>query len=235
MISSEEIEGYESNGFLVLDSGLTDSQIDEIESEILASLAEIESRKADDPAYQDISRYRRFTVGLHMNNKAIRSYVQSPIFQQIGKAFVGNQVDLSGTSTITKSKGKNKSIDWHQDLIYDKKNDSSQIVCWTSVTHSHPDNGGLYVLPGSHLSGLKPHEKSGLYPRDLRTVGVDPEKAIPLTLGKGRVVVLHPLVIHGSGENRTDEDRIALLSLYRKPRNDMSDLEKKSGIEILRD
>lgn len=234
MISAKQIMDYESNGFLVLESELTDFQIEEIKSEILSSLAEIELRKADDPAYQDISKYRRFTVGLHLNNETIRSYVQSPVFQKIGKAFIGNQVDLSGTSTITKSKGKNKSIDWHQDLIYDKKNDSSQIVCWTSVTHSDPDNGGLFIFPGSHRGGLLPHEKSELYSRDLRTVGVESKKAIPLALRKGQVVVLHPLVIHGSCDNKTDGDRIALMSLYRKPRNDMSDLEKKIGIAILR-
>lgn len=235
MISARQIEDYETNGFLVLDSELTDFQIEAIKAEILSSLTEIESRKADDPAYQDISKYRRFTVGLHLNNKAIRSYVQSPIFQKIGKAFVGNQVDLSGTSTITKSKGKNRSIDWHQDLIYDKNQDASQIVCWTSVTHSDPENGGLFVFPGSHKSGLLPHGKSELYSRDLRTVGVEPEKATPLTLRKGQVVVLHPLVVHGSCDNKTDGDRIALMSLYRKPRADMSESEKKLGIELLRD
>jgi ectoine hydroxylase-related dioxygenase (phytanoyl-CoA dioxygenase family) len=235
MLSAGQIEAYENQGFLVLDSELSDCQIEEIKSEILDSLAEIESRKADDPAYQEISRYRRFMVGLHVNNQAIRRYVQSPVFQRIGKALIGNQVDLSGTSTITKSKGKNKSIDWHQDLVYDKKKDMSQIICWTSVTHSDPDNGGLYIFPGSHSSGLILHEKSELYPRDLRTVGIEPEKAVPLALRKGQIVVLHPLVIHGSCENKTDGDRIALLSLYRKPRSDMSDAEKKLGIELLRE
>jgi phytanoyl-CoA hydroxylase len=235
MISAKQIEEYESNGFLILDSELTNVQIEEIKLEILSSLAEIELRKADDPAYQEISRYRRFTVGLHMNNNAIRSYVQSPIFQKIGKAFIGNQVDLAGTSTITKSKGKNKSIDWHQDLIYDNKRDSSQIICWTSVTHSDPDNGGLLIFPGSQKSGLIPHERSELYSRDFRTIGVEPEKATPLTLRKGQVVVLHPLVIHGSCDNKTDGDRVALMSLYRKPRSDMSELEKTTGIEILRE
>ena len=141
---------------------------------------------------------------------------------------------MSGTSTITKSKGKNKSIDWHQDLIYDKEGDSSQLVCWTSVTHSDPENGGLLIFPGSHKKGLLTHEKSDLYPRDLRTIGVEPEKATPLTLRKGQVVVLHPLVIHGSSDNKTDGDRIALMSLYRKPKIGMSDMEKKIGIEILR-
>jgi hypothetical protein len=126
MLSAKQVEDYGDNGFLVLDSGLTDFQIEEIKSEILSSLVEIELRKADDPAYQDISRYRRFTVGLHTNNT-------------------------------------------------------------------------------------------------------------PLALRKGQVVVLHPLVIHGSCENKTDGDRIALLSLYRKPRSDMSDAEKTLGIEVLRD
>ncbi len=234
MLSVKQIEEYESQGFLVLDSGLADIQIDEIRSEVLVSLADTELRRADDPAYQEISRYRRFMVGLHLGNEAIRRYVQSSLFQQIGKAFIGDQVDLSGTSTITKSKGKGNSVEWHQDLAYDKKQDASQIVCWTSVTRSNPENGGLFVFPGSHKNGLVPHEKSRLYPRDMRTVGVEPDKAVPLNLKKGQVVVLHPLVIHGSCENRTDEDRIALMSLYRKPRGDMSDAEKKLGIGILR-
>jgi len=230
MLSARQIEAYENEGFLVLDSGLTDFRIEEIKSEILSSLAEIEARRAEDPTYQEITKYRRFMVGLHLNNGAIRHYVGSPLFQAIGKAFIGDQVDLSGTSTITKSKGRNHGIDFHQDLVYDKNRDTSQIICWTSVTHSDPENGGLFIFPGSHRSGLVPHEKSELYSRDLRAVGFEAEKAMPLALGKGQVVVLHPLVIHGSCENKTDGDRIALLSLYRKPKSDMSDAEKKAGL-----
>lgn len=235
MISAGQIEAYARNGFLVLDSGLNDTQIETIRSEIMASLAETEARRAGDPVYQEISRFRRFMVGLHLRNAAIRSYVQSPIFRAIGKAFIGNRVDLSGTSTITKSKGKNKSLDWHQDLVYDKRKDLTQIVCWTSITRSGPENGGLSVFPGSHRNGLLPHAKSELYPRDLRTLGVDPKDATPLRLRKGEVVVLHPLVVHGSSDNGTDGDRVALMSIYREPRNDMTEGERLAGMDILRD
>jgi hypothetical protein len=177
MLSGSQIEAYARDGFLVLDSGLSESQIERIREEILSSLAETESRRAADPAYLEVSRYRRFMVGLHLRNEAIRSYVQSPLFRAIGKAFIGNEVDLS----------------------------------------------------------LLPHAKSELYPRDLRTIGMDPAKAKPLVLRKGEVVVLHPLVVHGSYDNDTDSDRVALMSLYRRPRTDMTGQEHLVGMEILRE
>ncbi|MEO6094650.1 MAG: phytanoyl-CoA dioxygenase family protein [Fibrobacteria bacterium] len=160
---------------------------------------------------------------------------QCPVFKAVGLALVGDDVDLCGTSTITKSIHKNKSIDWHQDLVYDDRRDISQIICWTSVTDSNPENGGLFVYPGSHMLGLMPHEKSDHYERDLKTIGVDSEQAVPLSMEKGQILVIHPLLVHGSSENKSAEDRIALMSLYRKPIENPTEVEAKRQIGILRD
>jgi phytanoyl-CoA hydroxylase len=233
-LSERQIASYRKDGFLILPSVLAEGQIEAIKMEILSHLAEVEARRAQDPGYQDISRYRRFAVGLHLKNPGIRAYVQSPIFRAIGLAFVGSDVDLCATSTITKSIHKNKSIDWHQDLAYDKKRDVSQIICWTSVTQSNPENGGLFVYPGSHAMGLVPHEKSEHYQRDLKTIGMDSEKAVPMPMNRGQILVIHPLLVHGSSENKTAEDRIALMSFYRKPIENPTEAEVKTQIGILR-
>ncbi len=233
-LSQKQLFDYEKDGYLILPSVLAPSDIAEIHKEILEHLNDVEARFVEDEAYQKIRMYRRFAVGLHIKKEKIRTFVSSPIFKEIGKAFIGNEVDLFGTSTIVKSEGRNRSIDWHQDLAYDKGQDLSRIICWTSITESHPENGGLFIFPGSHKLGLQPHEKSELYERDVQTIGVDEKKALPLHLEKGQIIVLHPLVIHGSSENRTNSDRVALMSMYQKPKF-YSEQEMKIKMEILRE
>lgn len=217
-LTPEQIASYHASGYLVLPSALTRIQVAELKVEILEFLDEIESERASDEAYRNISKYRRFAVGLHLRKARVREYVTSALFQEIGVALIGPEVDLFATSTITKSAGRSCSVDWHQDMVYDASRDFSRILCWTSITASFPENGGLFVLPGSHRAGLLPHEKSLWYERDFQTIGIEAKEAVPLTLKEGQLIVLHPLVVHGSTENKTPGDRIALASMYQKPR-----------------
>jgi ectoine hydroxylase-related dioxygenase (phytanoyl-CoA dioxygenase family) len=54
-------------------------------------------------------------------------------------------------------------------------------------------------------------------------------------MDKGQILVIHPLLVHGSSENKTGADRIALMGLYRKPSENPTEAEAKTQIGILRD
>uniref|UniRef100_S4RHR3 phytanoyl-CoA dioxygenase n=1 Tax=Petromyzon marinus TaxID=7757 RepID=S4RHR3_PETMA len=104
----------------------------------------------------------------------------------------------------------------HQDLHFFPFEPADRIVCaWTAMQHIDRENGTLVVLPGTHKGDLKPHaypEWEGGVNKLYHAVR-DFDPATPrlhLTMEKGDTVFFHPLLIHGSGMNRTDGFRKAI-------------------------
>jgi len=99
---------------------------------------------------------------------------------------------------------------------------ADRIVCsWTAIEHVGKENGCLVVLPGSHAKkeGLRQHE----YPEWEGGVnkmhhGIqdcdDAGRRTHLVMEKGDTVFFYPLLIHGSGMNRTNHFRKAISCHY---------------------
>ncbi|KAI6233592.1 Phytanoyl-CoA dioxygenase [Aphelenchoides fujianensis] len=109
----------------------------------------------------------------------------------------------------------------HQDLHYFPFRPADFITCaWTAMERIHRQNGCLVVVPGSHrTNGLLVHE----YPKweggaNKAYHGIqDYDPSIPrihLEMNAGDTVFFHPLLIHGSGANRTDGFRKAISTHY---------------------
>jgi len=76
------------------------------------------------------------------------------------------------------------------------------------------DNGCLWVLPGSHRLGPRPHVPAGQILR--AEVPPDAEAtAIPVLLDPGDVATFSSLTLHRSGPNRTTGTRPAWLLQFR--------------------
>ena len=87
---------------------------------------------------------------------------------------------------------------------------ANKIVCsWTAMEKVHKQNGCLVVVPGSHTGVLLRHGypeweggvnsafhgiKDCNYEKDLVYLEMDP----------GDTVFFHPILVHGSGSNRTN-------------------------------
>ncbi|XP_010134644.1 PREDICTED: phytanoyl-CoA dioxygenase, peroxisomal-like [Buceros rhinoceros silvestris] len=97
----------------------------------------------------------------------------------------------------------------HQDLHYFPFRPADRIVCaWTAMERADRDNGCLAVQPGTHKLPLKPHgypqweSPSSKFVHGL----LDYDKKSPrvhIIMEKGDTVFFHPLLIHGSGINKT--------------------------------
>jgi hypothetical protein len=81
-----------------------------------------------------------------------------------------------------------------------------------AVDAAGPDNGGLSVIPGSHLLGFVADVESGALPPVF-----DPDAAVTPTLEPGDVLVFGPFLIHGSAPNRGLGPRRTLIQGYATP------------------
>lgn len=96
------------------------------------------------------------------------------------------------------------STDWHQDRAVglEDADETNMVTVWCAITDATVENGCLQVIPGGHLEGMKLH-----CPKVQTAIAdgkIDVSKAVPLPVKSGGVVIFHPLVPHGSLENKTD-------------------------------
>jgi len=107
-------------------------------------------------------------------------------------------------------------VAWHQDYSYWTRTVPIQhLTCWTGLDDATTENGCLYYVPGSHRWGLleKPAlagEMEGLlhYMTDEQKAAFQP---VPIALKKGYASFHHPLLVHGSYENRSAQQRRAFV------------------------
>jgi hypothetical protein len=69
---------------------------------------------------------------------------------------------------------------------------------------------------GLNQWALVSHEKSSIYSKDLRATAFDPEAAVYLILKRGENLIIHPLLIHGSGSKVIKLSPVALMVGYQK-------------------
>jgi len=110
----------------------------------------------------------------------------------------------------------------HQDLWYFPFRPAHRITCaWTAMQRIDKVNGCLSVKPGSHHGPLYRHE----YPRDgivnsayhgiqNQSSEADGDKLFHCEMEAGDTIFFHPLLIHGSGRNRSDGFRKAISCHY---------------------
>lgn len=97
--------------------------------------------------------------------------------------------------------------DWHQDraVTLEEADATRMVTAWLAVSDATADNGCLQVVPGSHKSGMKLH--CPMPQLGIPTKFFDHDAAIPLPVKSGGVILFHPLTIHGSLENHTQNFR----------------------------
>jgi phytanoyl-CoA hydroxylase len=107
----------------------------------------------------------------------------------------------------------------HQDLLYFPFRPADRIVAsWTALQPCTRDNGCLVVVPGTHKGELLRHENPdwewiNLAYFGAAGVGKHAER-LHLEMEPGDTVFFHPILLHGSGQNRTDGFRRAISAHY---------------------
>ncbi len=223
-LNSSQITSYERDGFLVVESLLSEVEVD-------AFLV-----------YQK-NRAKEVDPGL-------RSHVVDPQWDYVARhpnvAGVATQL-LGGRPSIVQSmylpkfarqpKEENVGIALHQDAHYLPTEPNTLMACWIAMTDTNGDNGGLCVIPGSHHGKLHStsqtssdehvswrqeylmRNRSGeewtqeFYSFEI--ANIDPQSVCKLGVARGAGVFFTGMTIHGSYANASPtHDRLAFAVHY---------------------
>uniref|UniRef100_U3I8R4 phytanoyl-CoA dioxygenase n=1 Tax=Anas platyrhynchos platyrhynchos TaxID=8840 RepID=U3I8R4_ANAPP len=190
VLTPEQRQFYEDNGYLLVKKLVSDEDIERFRKEFIRIC-----RKEDFQEDEELFRYCTLPE--------ILKYVE---------CFTGPNIMAMHTMLINKLPDSDQQTflhPMHQDLHYFPFRPADRIVCsWTAMERADETNGCLVVQPGTHKEPLKPHA----YPQwegktNKLFHGIidydDKGPKVHLVMEKGDTVFFHPLLIHGSGINRT--------------------------------
>ncbi len=155
------------------------------------------------------------------NDPVLDTYTTHPKILDAIECIVGRDVQTIHTMLINKPPNVDGRHPLHQDLLYFPFRPADRIVAsWTALERVTKENGCLVVVPGSHRGELLAHENPP-HIEDLNMgyfgaadIGDQLEQRVHLEMEPGDTVFFHPVLLHGSGRNRTDGFRRAISAHY---------------------
>ncbi len=220
-LSPSQLASFHDTGYLAGIQVLNDHQVDALCAELEGLMKkahpanhlfhEYHSNESQDP-----NAVLFHALGAWRTGPAFHDVLWSPAFLKPASQLLGGPVRFWHDQLFCKPAHHGGVVAWHQDYSYWTRTEPmSHLTCWIALDDSDRNNGCLYYVPGSHRWKLLP--RTGLTGNmdEIMTVLTPEQKQafqpIPIELKRGQCTFHHPLMVHGSYENRSPRPRRATL------------------------
>lgn len=240
-LSDAKVSFYRENGYVSGIRMLNSSQIEFLKQELVA-LA--------DPANEAHSLFYEFhsnestdpttalfhALGAWRISPAFHDLLWNPAFLVPAAQLLEGPVRFWHDQLFCKPPLYGGRVAWHQDYSYwTRTKPMAHLSCWVGLDQSTRDNGCVYYVPGSHQWDLLPITGlAGEMDSINAVVSVDLRarfKPVAIELEAGEASFHHPLMIHGSYENRTEQPRrAAVINVFRDGVISNSDAPPLEGV-----
>jgi len=228
-LDSEQLERYREQGFVVLRRLFAPASLAVYERRF------VELALGERPAPEHLVVMRDVMVAkgavspetpLHGVNKILSFEADPVLFQycvdprllSAARSLIGADLMTISANVFNKPPGVDGRHPFHQDLRYFSLRPADMIVAaWTAISPCRRENGCLAIVPGSHRAGLLRHGSPGweyVNQGFFGAEGVDLDARVHVELEPGDTLLFHPLLLHGSGRNRTRGFRRAISTHY---------------------
>lgn len=129
----------------------------------------------------------------------------------------GQDVFVTNATFRIKQPGSSQTYGWHQDSARIQV-EPCFVIVFLALSEQTKENGCLEVIPGSHQKVHAFHTLDNPQGQEKRVVArtqnVDASQAVALELDPGELCVFSGNIVHGSGPNLSDSERVSLLIDY---------------------
>ena len=222
VLANEQVESYRESGFVAGIRILSDEQIEWLRSE-LAELTqpghdgselwhEYHSNESTDP-----NTVLFHALGAWRTRPGFHDLLWHPKFVGAAKQLLKGTVRFWHDQLFCKPAQHGGVVAWHQDYSYwTRTQPMAHLTCWIGLDEATRDNGCLQYVPGSHRWDLLPITGLASDMDAIREVLSDEQweqfqNPVAIELQPGEAAFHHPLLIHGSYENRTNGPRRAVV------------------------
>lgn len=225
-LSDEQVEFYGEHGYLAGVRMLADDQVDALRDELQQLVNpehpghtlfyEFNSNESADP-----EKILFHALGAWRIMPGFHDMLWNPAFTVPASQLLDGEVRFWHDQIFYKPAHHGGVVIWHQDYSYwTRTQPMAHLSCWIGLDDSTRDNGCVHYVPGSHRWNLLPREdfandmdaiQSALTPQQQREFN-----PVAIELKKGECSFHHPLMVHGSFENRTERPRrAAVINVFR--------------------
>lgn len=220
-LTPDEVQQYETDGYLAGKRVLTEAQCDAL-CEELAELTnpehpgnhlfyEYNSNESADP-----NTVLFHALGAWRVSPGFHDILWNPAFTAPASDLLGGPVRFWHDQLFCKPAKHGGVVAWHQDYSYWTRTQPMQhLTCWIGLDDADEDNGCLYYVPGSHTWPLLPVTGLAGDMEAIQSVLNEEQRAgfkpVPIRLKRGECAFHHPLLVHGSYDNKSDRPRRAMV------------------------
>jgi ectoine hydroxylase-related dioxygenase (phytanoyl-CoA dioxygenase family) len=216
-LTSDQIDFFHANGYLAGIRLLNDDQIAVLRDQLQQLLDpthgghdlfyEFHSNESTDPStvlFHALGAWR-IAPGFH-------DLLWNPAFLIPAAQLLGGAVRFWHDQLFCKPAHHGGVVAWHQDYSYwTRTQPMAHLSCWIGLDDSTRESGCVHYVPGSHRWNLLPITGLANNMSAIQSVLDEEQKnqfqPVAIELKAGECSFHHPLMVHGSYENRSDYPR----------------------------
>lgn len=236
-LTSQQLESYEQNGFLIIEDAFSEDEVAALRAEVDAMNADPAIVALDEAIKEPGSNAVRSIFRVHELNSRIDGLARDPRLLNVVRQILGSEVYMHQSRANLKPGFKGKEFYWHSDFetwhVEDGMPEMRALSCSVLLTDNNACNGPLMLIPGSHrhfisCQGETPdqHYKKSLKQQEY---GVPDPLSLELLAEQGGI---HPVVakagsvvffdcntMHGSSGNISPWPRANVFMVYNSVEN----------------
>lgn len=220
MLSPEQVNQYQSDGFTVCDGFLPEGEVERFREEIEGicagnTLARHDSTLMEmEPAQPpEGTRVRRIYQPCHHFPEFGSLSVSDRLLDCV-EQLLGPDLLIQYSKINMKPADVGSVVEWHQDLSYYPLTNRDSLAVLFYLDDANQRNGCLKIIPGRHTGPLLSHTRDGLFQGRV-TEPVDGSGAVPVEGRAGTAIFMHCMAPHASAPNTSSHPRRTLILSYR--------------------
>ena len=215
-LTAEEIATFERDGYVVIPNVFPADELDAIDQEI--------DRLLDEPGNDAGGIHPTWIFQVARRSELARAFAEDERLLSLVQAVVYPGLAIHSTKLVPKPPHSDDVCHWHQDEAFYFRPDDPETLSrrrmsvWVPLQDAHELNGGLWVVPGSHVWGIEDYHmvETGQCRKVIDREAYANEHAIPLHVSAGSVVLFSAWLWHHSKNNQTDRVRRAFIVSYQE-------------------
>lgn len=224
MLTLAQVRQFERDGILVVENLLTAREVETLKARIewvLAGNSSVSPERLHvEPLVQSGEQHAKtYATSLRkmshvaFEDNVFEAHARNPRILDTIEALLGPDIKLFQDQLFMKPPRIGSRQAYHQDQPLGFHIDPPDMVtCWTALDDATIENGCLWMLPGTHRSGVIPREHWEDYERRALQGDLPQERAIELK--SGDCSFHHGLILHSSRPNLTLKKRWGYATHY---------------------
>ena len=217
MLTKDQIDEYENNGYILVKNVVSNEQLNELQRltyEFIENSRSVRESNhiydLDDGHSSDQPRLTRVKLP-HKQNPYFWEILEKSKIQSTIKSILGDNILLQTSKLNTKAPGGGSSVEWHQDLAFYPLTNDSALAVGLFLEDVTLENGPLQVIPKSHKGPILDHSnEEGIFcgainPED---PNFEKDKIVTITGKAGDISIHHGRILHGSAPNKSEKARL---------------------------